>query len=101
MTQPDRSGRNTVTWALVAALLVLGVAGTLVVPLYARTAPKLGPFPFFYWYQLAWIPIVAILACAAYLLTRHRTGRHTQDARDTRDTRGAHRTGQERRDESR
>jgi Protein of unknown function (DUF3311) len=87
MTQPSRSGRHPViTWGVVAVLLAVGVAGTLVVPLYARTAPKLGPFPFFYWYQLAWIPIVAILAFAAYLLTG-RTGR------------GAHRGGQRGRDE--
>ncbi|HEY5018475.1 MAG TPA: DUF3311 domain-containing protein [Streptosporangiaceae bacterium] len=89
MTQPSRSGRHPViTWGVVAVLLAVGVAGTLVVPLYARTAPKLGPFPFFYWYQLAWIPIVAILAFAAYLLT----------SRTSRTSRGAHR-GQRRRDE--
>jgi hypothetical protein len=56
--------------AVVAVLLAIGVAGTLVVPLYARTGPRLGAFPFFYWYQLAWIPLVAILATVAYLLTR-------------------------------
>jgi hypothetical protein len=71
MTQPGRPGRPSVTtWGVVAVLLAIGVAGTLVVPLYARAGPKLGPFPFFYWYQLAWIPIVAILGLAAYLLTR-------------------------------
>jgi hypothetical protein len=26
--------------------------------------------PFFYWYQLMWVPIVAILAAVAYLLDR-------------------------------
>jgi Protein of unknown function (DUF3311) len=88
MTQPGRSGRNPVTWAIIAILLAVGVAGPLVVPLYARTAPKLGPFPFFYWYQLVWVPLVAILAFAAYLLAR-------------RTSRGAHRAGQRRRDESR
>jgi hypothetical protein len=51
-------------------LLLLGVVGTLIVPVYARSEPKWGPFPFFYWYQLAWIPLVAVLATAAYLLVR-------------------------------
>jgi hypothetical protein len=51
-------------------LLVLGVVGTLIVPVYARTGPKWGPFPFFYWYQLAWIPLVAVLSTVAYLLVR-------------------------------
>jgi hypothetical protein len=88
MAQPDRTGRSPFVWGIVGVLLAIGVAGTLVVPLYARTAPKLGAFPFFYWYQLVWIPIVAILASIAYLLTR-KTGR------------GTHRAGSRRRDESR
>ena len=71
MSQPVRSGRRPAVWAVVAVLLAIGVAGTLAVPLYARTGPRLGPFPFFYWYQLAWIPIVAILATVSYLLVRN------------------------------
>jgi hypothetical protein len=74
MSQPGRSGRRPARWAVVTVLLAIGVAGTLVVPLYARTGPQLGAFPFFYWYQLAWIPLVAILSTAAYLLVR-RPGR--------------------------
>jgi hypothetical protein len=31
---------------------------------------EVGPFPFFYWYQLAWIPLVAVLSTIAYLLVR-------------------------------
>jgi uncharacterized membrane protein len=56
--------------AVVAVLLVIGVLGTLVVPLYARTGPELGGWPFFYWYQLLWIPLVAVLSTIAYLLVR-------------------------------
>jgi hypothetical protein len=88
MTQPDRSGRSPVAWAFVTVLLAAGVAGPLVVPLFARSTPKLGAFPFFYWYQLIWIPLVAILTSLAYLLTRKAS-------------RGTHRTGEGRRDESR
>jgi hypothetical protein len=46
------------------------VAGTLWVPLYNRSTPALGGFPFYYWYQLLWIPIVAVLSGTAYLLVR-------------------------------
>jgi hypothetical protein len=70
MTQPDRSRRSPVAWAVVTVLLAAGVAGPLVVPLFARSTPKLGDFPFFYWYQLIWIPLVAILTSLAYLLTK-------------------------------
>ena len=31
------------------------------VPLYARATPKVGDFPFFYFYLLAYIPVVAIV----------------------------------------
>jgi hypothetical protein len=73
MTQPARSARSPFRWTLITLLLAVGVAGTLIVPIYARTGPKLGAFPFFYWYQLIWIPIVAILASIAYVLTRRVT----------------------------
>jgi Protein of unknown function (DUF3311) len=98
MTQPDRSGRSPAARAVVALLLAIGVAGTLVVPLYARTGPRLGALPFFYWYQLAWIPLVAILSWTAYLLTRRgaRAGHDVSAGRDTRAGRD-----EEGRDESR
>ena len=38
--------------------------------LQPHSAPALGGLPFFYWYQLMWVPIVAILSAAAYLLRR-------------------------------
>jgi hypothetical protein len=31
------------------------------VPFYARAKPELFGFPFFYWYQFAWVPITAIV----------------------------------------
>jgi hypothetical protein len=34
--------------------------------------PKLGPIPFFYWYQLVWVPVVAALCWICYLLLRTR-----------------------------
>jgi hypothetical protein len=29
-----------------------------------------GDFPFFYWYQLIWVPVVAVLSWVGYLLLR-------------------------------
>ena len=52
------------------ALLALPLLGLLYPPLYARHDPELAGIPFFYWYQLMWVPIVAILSAAAYLLSR-------------------------------
>jgi hypothetical protein len=74
MAQPVPRRRSPVAMAVVTILIVVAIAGTLVVPIYARSAPKLGDFPFFYWYQLAWVPVVAILALLSYLLMRTKPG---------------------------
>jgi hypothetical protein len=55
---------------VITVLLAAAVIGTLWVPFYNHLTPTLGDFPFFYWYQLMWVPIVAILAAASYLLSR-------------------------------
>ena len=60
---------RTGAWALVTILLLVAVLGTLIVPIYARSSPKLGGFPFFYWYQLLWVPVVALLTTICYLIT--------------------------------
>lgn len=52
------------------ALLILPFAGTLIPPLYNRAAPALFGMPFFYWYQLAWIPLTAVLLGLVVALTR-------------------------------
>jgi hypothetical protein len=62
-------------------LLAIAVAGPLLVPIYARTAPRLGPFPFFYWYQLIWIPLIAVLVTAALAISQ-KSGRSRQEDGD-------------------
>lgn len=78
MTQPTGRSTRPGTWIIVGVLLVIGVVGTLIVPIYARVTPKAGAFPFFYWYQLLWIPLVAILSWVCYLLVS-RSSRRTRD----------------------
>jgi hypothetical protein len=70
MTQYSRRRPSTGVWILVTILLVIAVAGTLAVPIYARKTPVLLDFPFFYWYQLLWVPVVGILCGIAYFLVR-------------------------------
>jgi len=41
-------------------LLLLPFIGLLWVPFYNSASPSLFGFPFFYWYQLAWVPVTAI-----------------------------------------
>jgi len=72
MAQTTSRRRSPAALTAASVLLLIGIAGTLWVPIYARSAPKLGDFPFFYWYQLIWVPVVAMLAMFAYLLVRAR-----------------------------
>ena len=70
MAQHRAPRKHVGTWIVITVLLAAAVIGTLWVPFYNHLTPALGEFPFFYWYQLMWVPIVAILAAAAYLLSR-------------------------------
>jgi Protein of unknown function (DUF3311) len=53
-------------------LLFLPFLGLLWPPLYAKTDPVLFGFPFFYWYQFAWVIVSAFLTGIVYLATRRR-----------------------------
>ena len=67
----SRPGRARVaSWIVIGVLLAAALVGTLWVPFYNQLTPALGGFPFFYWYQLMWVPIVAIVSGIAYLLSR-------------------------------
>jgi hypothetical protein len=54
-------------------LLVVPFVATLVPPFYARREPSLFGFPFFYWYQILWIVLSALLVWWIYLATREAT----------------------------
>jgi Protein of unknown function (DUF3311) len=49
-------------------LLLIPFLAVLWVPFYNRLEPALGGVPFFYWYQLAWILIGALLVLVVYLI---------------------------------
>jgi hypothetical protein len=70
MAQPGPPGRSPARLGAVTVLLLVAVGGALWVPIYARSAPELGDFPFFYWFQLIWVPAVAILCWLSYVLLR-------------------------------
>jgi uncharacterized protein DUF3311 len=82
MAQHARPGKrlahSPARYAVVTVLLAVAVMGALWVPLYARTLPKLGDFPFFYWYQLILVPVTAIFCGISYLLLRSKRARPGQ-----------------------
>jgi len=63
-----RSQKPQAVWLL----LLIPFAGLLVPSLYARETPELLGFPFFYWYQFAWLFATSLLTAIVYVRTRPR-----------------------------
>ena len=51
-------------------LLAPAVIVPLLVPLYDREDPTLFGFPFYFWFQLALIPVAVVLTVIAYYLAK-------------------------------
>lgn len=78
MSTPARHRLSPGVLAAVTVLLAIPILALLIVPIYARKAPELWGFPFFYWYQLLWVLLCGLFTSAAYLLigrARKGTGR--------------------------
>jgi hypothetical protein len=52
-------------------LLLVPFLGLLNVSFYNKAEPVLWGFPFFYWYQLLWVPITVLLIWVVYRSTPH------------------------------
>ena len=63
----ERARRNGRRWRW---LLILPYLGLCFPALYTRATPALWGFPFFYWYQFAWLLISAALTAIVYLRAR-------------------------------
>ena len=62
---------------LAGVLLAIPIIGLAIVPVYAKAAPKLWGFPFFYWYQFLWVFLASGFTFTAYLVisrARHQDG---------------------------
>jgi hypothetical protein len=51
---------------VVRYLLALPFIGLLWLPFYNQELPALFGFPFFYWYQFAWVPLTALIIWLVY-----------------------------------
>ena len=63
MRNPTRK-RKAWNWLLIVPALALAFPA-----FYSRPAPELFGFPFFYWYQIAWILLSALLTAIVYFAT--------------------------------
>jgi hypothetical protein len=68
MTQPTKPQTNKKSPAI-WFLLALPYLALCFPQFYARTTPTLLGFPFFYWYQFAWVPITALITAIVYRKT--------------------------------
>jgi hypothetical protein len=66
--QPARKQKK---WGT-AILLALPYLGLCFPKLYARATPALFGFPFFYWYQFAWVALTSALLYVVYRRLRSR-----------------------------
>ena len=85
---PEGSGSRGL-WAVIVLLLTPPIVLPLWVGLYDRTEPTLAGFPFYFWFQLALIPLAAVLTFAAFRLSKV-ADRRDREARSRRRTGGEH-----------
>jgi membrane protein implicated in regulation of membrane protease activity len=87
MTQPSVASRSSggpwsaiaahpITSAVIAILIIATTFFSLYVPLYASATPKIGDFPFFYFYLIAYMPVVAIVLGIVLALQKRLSHRH-------------------------
>jgi hypothetical protein len=61
---------HPVTSAVIAVLVIATIFIPLYVPLYASATPKVGAFPFFYFFLLIFIPVVGIVMWIVIMLQK-------------------------------
>ncbi len=64
----SRTARAGWTRYLPRLLLIIPFLVVLWVPFYNSIEPELGGIPFFYWYQLAWILLGALIVLIVYVI---------------------------------
>jgi hypothetical protein len=68
--QPPRQPVVTASRVIAGLCLVAPFVALLWVDSYSRLTPRFIGIPFFYWYQMAWVPVAALLTYTAYVLVR-------------------------------
>ncbi|MFI1092729.1 DUF3311 domain-containing protein [Streptomyces sp. NPDC020917] len=70
-TPPDTAPPVVTPSRVIAGLCLLApFVALLWVDSYSRVTPRFIGIPFFYWYQMAWVPVAAALTYTAYVLVR-------------------------------
>ncbi|HEY8702622.1 MAG TPA: DUF3311 domain-containing protein [Arthrobacter sp.] len=81
---PTRGPARPGPYIIAGVLLVVAIVVPLLVPAYSADTPRLGGMPFFYWYQMMWIPVTAGLVGISYWVV----GREDRRRREAAQTKG-------------
>jgi hypothetical protein len=65
---------HPVTSAIIAILTIAAVFFAVYVPLFASATPKVGDFPFFYFYLLIYMPVVSVVCWIIITLRKRVNG---------------------------
>jgi hypothetical protein len=77
---PSQSPVVTPLRVAVGACLFVPFVALMWVSSYSRTEPTLGGLPFFYWYQMLWVLVSAVMTVVAYkLVQRDEAARRAAD----------------------
>lgn len=78
---PTRGPARPGPYVVSGVLLLAGIVGPLLVPVYARMDPRLFDLPFFYWFQILWVFIDAGLLWIIYMIVIREDNRRREAVR--------------------
>ncbi|MBT1003485.1 DUF3311 domain-containing protein [Paenarthrobacter sp. DKR-5] len=81
---PTRGPARSGPYVIAGVLLAISILVPLFVPAYASDNPRLAGIPFFYWYQMLWVPITAALVGISYRLVTKEDRRRREAVRGVR-----------------
>lgn len=80
---PTRGPARPGPYVITGILLTIAIVIPLFVPAYSLAEPRLAGMPYFYWYQMAWIPVTSSLVGISYWLVSKEDRRRRASARST------------------
>lgn len=78
---PTRGPARPGPYVISGILLLAAIVVPLFVPAYSIDKPRLYGIPYFYWYQMAWIPVTAALVGISYWLVTREDRRRRESVR--------------------
>ena len=78
---PTRGPARSGPYIAAGVLLAVAILIPLFAPAYSFAEPRWGGIPFFYWYQMLWVPITAGLVGISYRLVSKEDRRRREAVR--------------------